>query len=144
MLTCSTCKEEKDKNLFHKNTTVKRGYLHSCKTCTNAYQRELAKQVKEKISSEELKLKRRKKQLKYCYGISLEQYQKKLEEQSYSCEICGVHEKDTSKETLFIDHNHNCGSVRGLLCQHCNSVLGYAKDSVLILANCIKYLEKYK
>ena len=144
MLFCSSCKQEKDESLFHRSKTSKRGYLHNCKDCHNAYQREVAKQLKEKLSVEELKLKRRRKQLKHCYGVSLEEYQEKLEKQNYKCEICGIHEKDTPKETLFVDHNHSCGTVRGLLCQHCNSALGYAKDSVLILANCIQYLEKYK
>ena len=144
MLVCSSCKQIKDFSFFHLSTKTKRGYLHNCKECHNEYQRKVAKELKEKLTAEELKLRRRKKQLKHCYGVSLEQYQEMLEKQNYCCAICGINEKKTPKETLFVDHCHQTDKVRGLLCQHCNSALGYAKDSVSVLANCIKYLEDYK
>lgn len=41
-----------------------------------------------------------------------------------------------------IDHNHKTGEFRGILCLPCNSVLGMAKDSALILSRAIEYLEK--
>ena len=41
-----------------------------------------------------------------------------------------------------IDHCHTTGKVRGLLCNHCNRLLGCAFDNIDILQNAIKYLEK--
>ena len=40
-----------------------------------------------------------------------------------------------------IDHNHETGEFRGILCINCNSMLGMAKDSPRILAKAIGYLE---
>lgn len=43
-----------------------------------------------------------------------------------------------------IDHNHTTREIRGLLCNDCNLILGYAKDSIEILENAIKYIERYQ
>lgn len=41
-----------------------------------------------------------------------------------------------------LDHNHITGEVRGILCQDCNALLGYAKDNIDILKKSIIYLER--
>jgi len=41
-----------------------------------------------------------------------------------------------------IDHDHQTGKVRGLLCGFCNALIGYAKDDISILKSAIKYLTK--
>tara|TARA_R100000306_G_C4263546_1_gene86509 strand:+ start:115 stop:336 length:222 start_codon:yes stop_codon:yes gene_type:complete len=44
------------------------------------------------------------------------------------CQCCGSHESKF-KKGLFIDHDHNTGQVRGLICCHCNSIAGFARDN---------------
>jgi hypothetical protein len=68
-----------------------------------------------------------------------------LEEQEGRCAICrsddvGWHRKDR----WAVDHDHVTGKVRGLLCHHCNSLLGQARDSPLILFLAAAYLERNK
>lgn len=83
------------------------------------------------------------------YNLSLDDYHELLKSQDYSCKICNG--KDTSyRKRLSVDHDHNCcpgeGScgkcIRGLLCHHCNSGLGNAKDSIETLQKMIDYLQK--
>jgi hypothetical protein len=82
------------------------------------------------------------------YGITIEQYHKMLKDQDYSCKVCDLKES-TFRKRLSIDHDHNCcpgetscgKCVRGLLCHHCNSALGNAKDSIEILQKMIEYLK---
>lgn len=83
------------------------------------------------------------------YNLSLDDYHELLKSQDYSCKICNL--RDTSyRKRLSVDHDHSCcpgeGScgkcIRGLLCHHCNSGLGNAKDSIEILKKMIEYLKK--
>jgi hypothetical protein len=72
------------------------------------------------------------------YGISLEEYQWMLEVQDGVCAICRKPEVRICR--LSVDHDHETGQVRGLLCAKCNSILGYAEDQPLILQAAIDYL----
>jgi hypothetical protein len=88
-----------------------------------------------------LSLKRavRKFQLKRKYGLTLEEYDALLEEQAGGCAICGG--TNPSGFRLAVDHNHETGEVRGLLCTNCNFVLGYSHDDPALLRKTIRYLE---
>lgn len=56
------------------------------------------------------------------------------------CAICGEH----SKKQLAADHDHTTMKPRGLLCQRCNTTLGFVKDNPLLLQAMIDYLNRYK
>jgi hypothetical protein len=71
------------------------------------------------------------------YGLTLDELQARIAHAGGNCEIC----RQPFSGSPFIDHDHETGRVRGLLCPHCNSVLGFAKDSVAVLAAAIQYLE---
>lgn len=71
------------------------------------------------------------------YGISLEDFQRIFSQQGGVCAICGDH------APLAIDHNHRTNKVRGLLCGHCNRLLGCADDRIEILKAAILYLERF-
>ena len=75
------------------------------------------------------------------YMITPEAAQKLWVKTQTSCDICGVSWKE-GNEKLCIDHCHTTGKIRGVLCKHCNHVLGHAKDSSVILENAIKYLKE--
>jgi AraC-like DNA-binding protein len=73
------------------------------------------------------------------YNIDPDEYSKMLVEQGQVCCICKGACK--IKLRLAVDHNHETGAVRGLLCQRCNSGLGHFGDSITRLKQAIKYLE---
>lgn len=58
------------------------------------------------------------------------------------CEICRV--KFKNSKNRHIDHDHETGCVRGVLCSNCNRVLGLVKDSPLTCYMAGKYLERHK
>ena len=76
------------------------------------------------------------------YGITKEEYDRLNTEQSGLCAICGTDVPGRNHLTLYIDHDHKTGKVRGLLCCDCNLLLGYAKDDKTVLLKSIKYLEE--
>jgi len=76
------------------------------------------------------------------YGINNEQYDKLLKQQNNSCAVCGTHQSQL-KRSLAVDHNHETGQIRGLLCDNCNIALGHLNESIDLLDKAKTYLEKY-
>jgi hypothetical protein len=77
------------------------------------------------------------------YGISLERYNQILQEQGGGCGICGGPPQG-GRGGYHVDHNHETGVVRGILCGHCNLLLGHAKESLDVLTKAQAYLIKYE
>jgi hypothetical protein len=79
------------------------------------------------------------------YGLTVADYYRMLDEQNGVCKACGEPEsrkgQDGEPVALHIDHCHETGRVRGLLCNRCNMALGYARESVKVLAGLINYIE---
>lgn len=64
-------------------------------------------------------------------------------QQGSKCKICGIHQDELIKK-LVVDHDHNTGIVRGLLCDKCNRGLGHFDDNINKLLNAIEYLKNNK
>ncbi len=79
--------------------------------------------------------------LKSTYGISLEEYNKLLEDQEGKCSVC---QHEPGQRALHVDHNHITGIVRGLLCSKCNVALGMVDESPELLMKLIDYLRRYE
>lgn len=69
------------------------------------------------------------------YHLSLEEYAWMEYRQNRSCASCG------QTEQLVVDHDHQTGAVRALLCGSCNKTLGHAKEKSHILQSVLRYLE---
>ncbi|QTD90794.1 endonuclease VII domain-containing protein [Burkholderia anthina] len=79
--------------------------------------------------------------LKSKYGITAQAYMQLLEQQGGACAICTRSVVDLG-ETLAVDHDHETGAVRGLLCAMCNRMLGCARDAPDVLRSGAAYLER--
>jgi len=77
------------------------------------------------------------------YGITIEEYEAMLESQNGKCAICETETCPTGKR-FAVDHCHDTGKVRGLLCKNCNIGLGMFKDDVKMVKNAFKYLRSTK
>ena len=84
--------------------------------------------------------------LKKMYGIRLEQYEALAQQQNHVCAICQQPEKSLDKDggprKMPVDHCHETGKVRGLLCTPCNRALGMFRDDANLLKRAIEYLHK--
>lgn len=83
--------------------------------------------------------------LKYQGLESLNCYDRLCLMQNNACAICKQPNKtkrNNKLKRMAIDHCHKTMKIRGLLCHHCNALIGYAKDSIEILKAAIKYLEE--
>jgi hypothetical protein len=86
---------------------------------------------------------------KHNYGISSEEYNKKIKKQKNRCALCG--KKETHKDhrsgktrVLSVDHDHKTDTLRDLLCGNCNRGLGLFFDSIKLLLKAAQYLKRHK
>lgn len=117
---CSGCGEIKSYKDFYKSSS-KLGITAYCKKCCR---RMANKRHVEK------------------YGITNDDFYRMKDEQNNKCMICKSEFKD-KKYSVFVDHCHKTLKVRGLLCDACNKLLGFSRDSTFILENAIIYLKKH-
>ena len=123
MKTCTKCGQEKTTDQFY--IVKKTGRPHgSCKECFKAK----AKLQRDPQRAKELELMRR-------YGITMEQYNSF----DQNCNICGASEEGRGF-SMNVDHDHETGKVRGLLCNSCNRGLGLLGEGNLEKA--ILYLNR--
>lgn len=151
MRMCSKCQKEKPLEDFSKRDTSADGYRRQCKSCINEgkrlwkqanpeicqrYNRQWRKDNPEKMSAISART-----HYKKNYGITPDQKHRMVLDQDNCCAICGLKFKD-AKNTC-VDHNHETGNVRGILCTACNHGLGKFKDSIQVLESAISYLENF-
>lgn len=75
------------------------------------------------------------------FGITLDDYNKILTFQDYKCAICeSTNSGDKQAKNFYVDHDHETGIVRGLLCSQCNLALGKFKDKPAILRRAADYV----
>lgn len=79
------------------------------------------------------------------YRIRLPEFMRMLDEQDHRCAICHVDFEVGSKAKTgpnkpVVDHCHDQGHVRGILCHACNKLIGLANDSPDVLHKAIVYL----
>lgn len=96
-------------------------------------------QARKSRDPKKFKLIHRASRLKQKYGLTLDQFNKMLQNQKRCCALCLT--PFTKKYKPVIDHCHKTGKVRGLLHTKCNWLLGFACDSCEVLKQAIKYLQ---
>ena len=108
---CKLCGETKPHSLFQKDKRLKLGIGAWCKECHN------------------LKAKA------WVYGTTLEEMREL--KKTPTCEIC---DKSFSDTESVIDHCHETGEIRGVLCHECNMTLGFIEKEQY--NKCIEYLNR--
>jgi hypothetical protein len=73
------------------------------------------------------------------YGITDSEFARILVDQGGVCAVCGT--DNWGSKSPHLDHCHNSGQVRGILCGPCNTGLGMFQDDPDLLRAAIKYLE---
>jgi len=128
---CPVCKSDKELSQFWKGQ-------YCCIDC---------QKVKQKtVWASRTPKKRLEQHLKYKYGVSHQEFMDAWQKQSGCCAICSETLPDlmvyeNRRRGYAIDHNHETGDFRGILCLNCNSLLGMARDSKRILQKAINYLD---
>lgn len=138
---CNKCKTEKEVSEFYIDNYHKRFnpqhvsyYSGYCKVCSKAKQ--IAYRKKNPAKGKDI-------DLFQSFGIRFEDYKNIYDLQNGCCAICLRHSSEFKRQ-LSVDHCHETGKIRGLLCIACNTSLGKFNDDIETLKRCISYLEKNK
>lgn len=139
MKICSKCGTEKERTEYYPHSKTKDKLRADCKKCTYK-----AVRIRVEQNPEKYKPPKRNSWLMRKYGLSNEDYEKMLYLHASSCGICGSKDPKGKRKYFCIDHNHETGKIRGLLCQHCNTALGCFQDKQDVLQKAINYLRLYE
>jgi ribulose bisphosphate carboxylase small subunit len=135
---CNKCLESKPATAehFYKDKRVKTGLWRICKKCFIS-----ARAEKSAIYRNSAVGKRKKRNSRFLrtYGLTIEEYEALFEEQNGKCAICQL---PPTEEFLAVDHNHENGRVRGLLCRKCNAAIGLLQEDYKILSAATTYILK--
>ncbi|EGJ4116078.1 hypothetical protein IHX65_004884 [Salmonella enterica] len=136
---CSKCLENKALYQFPKKGKYKgkQLYRNVCCECYNEFQKKYPS-INTRYTPEQLK----NYQLIANFGLTLETYKIMLAAQNDVCAICG--ETNPDGTALAVDHDHETGEIRQLLCRNCNTGIGLLKDNPELLIKASAYLMKHK
>lgn len=130
---CKTCGEEKELALFPKDSNCSDGRRGCCNKCQAAKRR----------ARPGWREKNRARDRRWRYGLDDEAFKDLLESQGGVCAICTA-TLEPGKSSMHVDHCHETGQVRGLLCGTCNVGLGLFTEDVEKLLNAVSYLRQSK
>ena len=156
--TCSTCYIEKPVAEFSKQSIRQDGLNITCKICLKArhdirYKDPIKRQ---RIRDAGARWRERNpdadadKTLRRKYGITLTQYDEMFAAQGGVCALCKRSEttnrrkRGEGRERLAVDHCHDTGRVRGLLCFKCNTAIGSLGDTEEDARKVVEYLSNSK
>lgn len=141
---CYKCREVKQASEFFRSNDRADGLRGVCKVCQKAYFQswslpdKAAANAKVKAWYHANKEKIAHRQRKKVYGLEEEQYQAMFTRQGGNCLLCN---KPPGKKPLAVDHNHETGKVRSLLCSNCNLALGLLRENPVLIRRAADYIE---
>ncbi len=77
------------------------------------------------------------------FGIGISEFEQMFEAQGRVCAICGSADSKHKNAKFCVDHDHETGLIRGLLCKTCNWMLGQSGDNPDVLRKGADYLEAF-
>lgn len=135
---CHGCKTDKPLADFG---TINGRPRPRCKPCHNTYRRAHYRQSPRVLADVRMRNLAR-------YGLTPEDYDRKHTEQGGVCAICGRPETSTSKHgltrLLAVDHDHQTGAIRDLLCASCNLVVGHLEKNPVDPHRFTEYLDRHR
>lgn len=157
---CRNCGRDLPRDEFYKASKSKDGLKWNCKECdrekASDYYRKNEDRVRKNVrrykkdNPERVKAWDRKKKnvtaaarRRHAYGLSEDDYERMLVKCGGMCESCGRDPWEVSSRGPHVDHCHETGRVRGILCFRCNTGLGHFRDSIEDMENAVAYLRKY-
>ena len=142
MKACSHCKQELPLDQFYDQKGKANGKTSWCKKCMG---NRVAEKRKDPVQKALWKEYGRRSTLKKRYGITADEYDAMAASQGGVCAICSTNTSGGRGpgSRLAVDHHHDTGKVRALLCSMCNQGIGMFKENVEVMQKAIDYLNSH-
>lgn len=131
-------KEWRAKNREHVSAKA-REYYQRNKHRINTPERYAKQNADRRVKNAVDPLSVRRRNLQSKFGLTLEQHGEMLAQQNYRCAVC----QQFSEKMLAVDHDHETGQIRGMLCRGCNTALGLLKEDPLRIRALATYVEHF-
>jgi hypothetical protein len=115
---CRECHTDKEPKEFYWKDRKARRKDTTCKRCRIIQQRERT------------------------LGVTEEQYRKFASQQNHRCGICRSRLRSKRYERFAVDHCHDTGKLRGLLCNNCNTAIGLLKHDPARILRAVEWVER--
>lgn len=147
MTICTKCGQEKPINAFSRDARKSNGLQSRCKACSTTevliarrkrpeHYRDINRRYVERNPERHLRAK---------FGIEPKVKREMFARQCFVCAACGTDQhgnpRIAGESGWCLDHDHGTGQLRGVLCWHCNVVLGYVRDCPRRLRALAAYLD---
>ena len=145
--TCPKCLTEKPLSEYYRSKGTVGGYQVYCKPCCASRHDEWRRKNMAKCAADQKRHRdanperHREYHRKFTYGLAKGEYDAMLTAQENRCAICRS-EDPRGKGTFHVDHCHDGGHVRGLLCHNCNVGIGNFQHDTAVLEAAINYLNQ--
>jgi hypothetical protein len=131
---CSKCEKYKDVSAFGKNRSRHDGFSTYCTSCDNGgLRKEQKARALRRWQRSEANVKKARLSK---YGITQQDWDELAERQKHKCAIC------LRLRKLHVDHDHDTGKVRSLLCSQCNVGIGMFGEDPKVISRARLYLLK--
>lgn len=149
---CRQCDQRLPLEHFSKSSSTVHGYQTYCRKCSYARFKTYAEKPENKARFNKRLREARKKNPEIFRDYDLRSrmklepgtYQRMYDAQNGKCAICAGARLSTGKFRLHIDHCHDTGIIRGLLCHNCNVGIGNLRHDENIMHRAIDYLKKHQ
>lgn len=133
---CGCCQETRGVASFGKRDLKygPSGLTSQCTECIRTYQNAAYRVTKRNLADGFLRK----------YGLTMEQVEERKRKRDFKCDICSQEASGTGKDALHVDHCHETGVVRGMLCMRCNNGIGHFGDNVDLMESARRYLIEHR
>jgi hypothetical protein len=147
---CARCREDLPFDRFSNDPRMALGKKSYCRRCQSDWAKakyhadpEAARaKSRERAARVRTPERSRRRALQAMYGLGWDEYEAMLASQGGRCAVCGASEAG-GRGNWHVDHDHESGRVRGLLCAGCNVGIGQFRDDPERLRAAARYLDRW-
>ena len=148
---CKSCNTDVSQDSFYVHTRDSEGkplrYMNKCKACYGNQSLDHYRSKRDHYNKLQCKYRAENKdkfkqwRLKRNWDLTVDEFESMISKQDNRCFLCNIEFCDKRGMRPNVDHCHDTGRIRKLLCTRCNTAMGLLKENVSVLNKMINYIQ---